>query len=96
MLHEPAQVSGKDPAAAFKTRLGVCMFFLYAVVYAGFVWINVATPKAMESIVFSGLNLAVVYGIGLIVYALLLALIYERLCSLHEQKLNKDNREGGN
>ena len=96
MLHKPAASSGKDPAAAFKTRLGVWMFFIYALVYAGFVWINVATPQAMESIVFGGLNLAVVYGIGLIVFALLLALIYERACSLHEKKLSQNDSGGGN
>lgn len=87
MLHQPATPSGKDPATGYKTRLGVWMFFIYAAVYAGFVAINVADPKKMEAIVFGGLNLAVVYGLGLIVFALLLALGYERLCTLREKRL---------
>lgn len=95
MLHKPAASSGKDLATGYKTRLGVLMFFIYAVIYAGFVAINVAAPKAMESIVFGGLNLAVVYGFGLILFALLLALVYERLCTLREKRLSGAG-EGGN
>ena len=64
MLHEPAVQSGKDNAVAYKTRIGVRMFWLYAIVYAGFVIINVMNPVMMEGHVFSGLNLAVVYGFG--------------------------------
>ena len=37
MLHEPAAKTGKDPAFAYKRRLGVIMFIVYGVIYAGFV-----------------------------------------------------------
>jgi len=87
MLHEPAAASGKDPASGYKTRVGVWMFALYALVYAGFVAVNVADPTSMETRLLGGLNLAVVYGVGLIVFALLLALVYERLCTLRERRL---------
>lgn len=87
MLHEPAAPSGKDPAQGYKTQIGVRMFLVYAIVYGGFVAINVVNPLAMERIIFGGLNLAVVYGFGLILFALVLALIYERLCTLRERKL---------
>ena len=40
MLHEPAAPVGKDPAAAFKSRLGVWMFLAYSLFYAGFVAVN--------------------------------------------------------
>lgn len=90
MRHEPAAKAGKDPASGYKTRLGVIMFVIYALVYGGFVAINVGSPLSMESTVFAGLNLAVVYGFGLIVFALLLALIYERLCALREQSMEQD------
>jgi uncharacterized membrane protein (DUF485 family) len=85
MLHQPAASSGKDPSSAFKARVGVWMFIVYALVYAGFVAINVVDPLAMEAVVTGGLNLAVVYGMGLIVIALVLALIYDRMCSNHER-----------
>ncbi len=88
MHHEPAQDSGPDPASRYKTRLGVGMFFLYFAVYAGFVFMNVFNEgQAMQMIVFKGLNLAVVYGVGLIIFALVLALIYNYLCTSKESEL---------
>jgi uncharacterized membrane protein (DUF485 family) len=87
MLHEAAARVGKDPAFAYKRRLGVIMFIVYAAIYAGFVAINIIKPVLMETILFSGLNLAVVYGFGLIVFALLLALVYNRACGRKEAAL---------
>ena len=86
MLHEPAPPRGRDYAVSEKMRLGVWMFLLYAVIYAGFVAINVFKPKLMEVRVIFGLNLAVFYGFGLIVMALVLALIYNALCRRHEKR----------
>jgi len=88
MLHEPAAQSGPDLASAYKTRLGVWMCLVYALIYAGFVAINLAKPQLMEEVVFIGLNLAVVYGMGLIVIALILALVYNGLCTRKETKLS--------
>jgi uncharacterized membrane protein (DUF485 family) len=87
MLHEPASPSGKDPAAAYKSRLGVQMFAFYTVFYAGFVAINLLSPLTMATIVVAGLNLATVYGMALIVLALVQALIYNRKCHRKEQEL---------
>ncbi len=96
MLHGPAQDSGPDPASIYKTRLGVVMFIIYCVVYAGFVFTNVLTEgQAMQVIVFAGLNLAVVYGVGLIVFALVLALIYNFLCTKKERDLAGTGTQGG-
>jgi uncharacterized membrane protein (DUF485 family) len=86
MLHEPSSKRGRDPSSEYKTRLGVWMFILYSLIYAGFVVINLVAPRLMESIVGSGLNLAVVYGFGLIVFALILALIYNWLCMRDEKR----------
>ena len=94
MLHEPAAPSGKDPASDFKKRIGFTMFVIYCVVYAGFVIINVANPLMMEKIVFLGLNLAVVYGFGLILFALILALIYNMMCGAKERELSNKQSEG--
>lgn len=92
MFHGPAVESGKDLAIAYKMRIGVWMFLLYALVYAGFVIINVMNPVMMESQVFAGLNLAVVYGFGLILLALVLALIYNSLCAKKEKILNNGEK----
>jgi uncharacterized membrane protein (DUF485 family) len=95
MHHEPAPESGPDPASRYKTRLGVMMFVVYCVVYAGFVFLNVLTEgRVMQTMVFAGLNLAVVYGIGLIVFALLLALIYNHLCTRKERETASATADG--
>ncbi|OGK11348.1 MAG: hypothetical protein A2W80_05065 [Candidatus Riflebacteria bacterium GWC2_50_8] len=87
MLHKPAEQSGKDPAAKFKTALGVKMFIGYALFYAGFIGINLISPLMMEKEAFMGMNLAVTYGFGLIVFALILAVIYNQLCNNKEAEL---------
>ena len=94
MLHEPAAQSGHDPASPYKTRLGTWMFVLYALIYAGFVVINVSHPPLMDQVVFWGLNLAVVYGFFLIAFALALALIYNHLCTRKERQLAGTSPEG--
>jgi uncharacterized membrane protein (DUF485 family) len=90
MLHEPAAQCGPDASAEYKQRIGVWMFLLYAAIYAAFVAINLLKPLWMEKTVFLGLNLAVVFGFGLIVFALIQALIYNYMCSTHEA----DNKGG--
>lgn len=80
MLHEPATPGGRDPAAPYKARLGIRMFALYTVFYAGFVAITVLSPLTMANVIVAGLNLATVYGIALIVAALVQALIYNAMC----------------
>ncbi len=93
MLHEPAAQTGKDPAFAFKRRLGVRLFAIYGLIYAGFVTINLVRPALMGALVLAGLNLAVVYGLGLIVFALLLALAYNSACNRKEAEL-ADTQKG--
>lgn len=95
MLHEPASQSGQDFAAGYKSRLGIKMFFIYAIIYAGFVAINVARPVLMEKEIVFGLNLAVVYGFGLIILALLMAVFYNFFCVKEEKRTNDSDKEGG-
>ncbi len=97
MFHGPAQnYEGKDRAAPYKTRLGLWMFLVYLLVYAGFVVINVIKPALMAKVVFLGLNLAVAYGLALIIFALVLALIYNHYCSRQEARLNSADDGRGN
>lgn len=94
MLHEPVITEGKDAAASYKSRVGVWMFVVYALFYAGFVFINLYSPLAMEREVLWGLNLATVYGFALIVGAFVLALVYDRLCRRMEAHLaDASNKE---
>jgi uncharacterized membrane protein (DUF485 family) len=88
MLHEPAAQQGEDRAVSHKMRVGAWMFLLYALIYAGFVAINLISPLTMEKEILLGLNVAVVYGFGLIAFALILALIYNHNCTKKERELN--------
>ncbi len=60
-------------------RLGLILFGIYLAFYVTFVFISAFACDTFEVIVFSGLNLAVVYGFGLIILALALAGIYGAL-----------------
>jgi len=93
MLHKPAAQNGPDHAQGYKSKLGVLMFLIYAVIYAGFVAINIISPLIMEKTIFLGLNLAVIYGFALIIIALILALIYNHACVLKENELNNQDGE---
>ncbi len=63
-----------------RARYGLILFAIYLLLYGGFVLLNVFDPKLMESTPVAGVNLAILYGFGLIAAALLLALIYAWLC----------------
>ncbi len=90
MHHGPAVKPGVDRAIKKKTRLGVILFIVYSIVYAGFVAIGVANYELMGKIVLANQNLAVVYGFGLIVFAIVLGIIYNRICTNYENKMNKE------
>jgi uncharacterized membrane protein (DUF485 family) len=92
MLHEPAAVSGIDEAAAYKKRLGLKMLAIYGVIYIAFIVINVVRPRVMGTIVIAGLNLAIVYGFVLIVFAFLLAVIYNWACTRHERAIESERK----
>ncbi|MBC8054340.1 MAG: DUF485 domain-containing protein [Sphingobacteriaceae bacterium] len=88
MLHEPAAEVGIENASKKKASLGVWFFFLYLIFYGGFVVIGVLNYELLATEVVAGLNLALVYGIGLIVFAVLLGMLYNFLCSKYEDDLN--------
>ena len=92
MDHGPAVVLGEDKASKRKQKLGVKMFILYSLVYAAFVAIGVIDYKLMGKIVLGNLNLAVVYGFGLIIFAILLGLIYNWRCTRFENEMNKEEQ----
>jgi len=98
MLHGEAVKLEKDESAAQKSKIGLILFGVYALIYAGFVAINTLTPKTMGIRVFLGLNLAVVYGFGLIILAIVMGVAYNHYCTKLEDRLNKPSEpdETGN
>lgn len=62
-------------------RIGLVMFVVYLMCYGGFVGLNAFAPAMMELAPVGGINLAILYGMGLILAAFVLALLYGWLCS---------------
>jgi uncharacterized membrane protein (DUF485 family) len=97
MDHGTAVKLGKDNASKWKAKLGIKLFFVYWAIYSGFIIINTVKPKWMGTRILFGQNLAVTYGMGLIILAIIMGLIYNRCCSRKEDELNKhDQKAGGN
>jgi uncharacterized membrane protein (DUF485 family) len=67
--HHPETVSRN-------ARVGLWLFAVYLLLYAGFMALNAFFPQKMADAPFGGVNLAVLYGLVLIVAAFLLALVY--------------------
>ena len=63
-----------------KSAIGMRMTLLYSLVYVGFVALSVFQPTWMGVRAVFGLNLAVAYGLGLILLAIVFALVYNHLC----------------
>lgn len=61
-------------------RLGLSLFGVYLLFYAGFMALNVISPMAMQQSL-GVTNVAIAYGFGLIVAAVVFAGLYVFLCS---------------
>ncbi len=90
MLHEPAAKLKDDKAALRKSKLGLKLFLVYGLIYAGFVSIGVIKPELMGIRVVWGLNLAIFYGFGLILLAIVMGFLYHLACNRLENKLNHE------
>ena len=64
---------------ARNARFGLILFFIYLLLYGGFVYLSAFSRETMAR-TYGGVNLAIWYGMGLIGTALLLACIYMALC----------------
>ncbi|MBI2195062.1 MAG: DUF485 domain-containing protein [Planctomycetes bacterium] len=77
-----------EESPARNARHGLVLFLVYLAFYAGFMALNVLRPQAMSENG-GGVNVAILYGFGLIVAALVLAFVYMHLCR------NSGGPEGG-
>lgn len=90
MFREADIESGKDYAAEKKAKLGVVLFFTYLIIYAGFVLIGTFAPKILGIDIFADLNLAFVYGMGLIILAIVMGVVYNHFCTKYENEMKKE------
>ena len=88
MDHGPA-VHFEEPEdlIAYKSKVGIKLFFVYALVYVVFVVINTVKPTLMDVKVLFGVNLASIYGFSLIILAIILGLVYNSICSKKEAEM---------
>jgi uncharacterized membrane protein (DUF485 family) len=71
----------RDPAAErHNARLGLVLFAVYLAAYGAYVFVNAFRPAVMDEVVGAGINLAVASGMGLIVGAFVLAVVYLYFC----------------
>jgi uncharacterized membrane protein (DUF485 family) len=77
-------------ATSYNARLGLWLFALYLALYAAFVYLSAFRNDFMARPVLGGVNLAVVYGFGLIFAAFVLAVLYMLLCRDEETERRRD------
>src|SRR5262245_12397487 len=97
---KPAAAAHADDhpeVSAANARSGLILFFIYLAFYAGFMGLAAFAPAAMGVSVLAGVNLAIVYGIGLIGGALVVAAIYMGLCGRNARRYGAEGSgaEGG-
>jgi uncharacterized membrane protein (DUF485 family) len=78
------QRAAHDAHVSPNSRLGLVLFVIYLALYLGFMGIAAFKHELFASTPFGGVNLAVLYGMVLIVSALVLALIYMKLCKTEQ------------
>ncbi len=88
------RVCENQAAERRKSFIGVVMTIIYAVIYGGFVFLSIFFPSMMGVQTILGMNLAVTYGLGLIVVAIILAIIYNQLVrSPKKRQMDKNSLE---
>jgi uncharacterized membrane protein (DUF485 family) len=91
-MHEQSTNWSKDNSTAIKIALGKWLFVIYSLFYFGFIMINVLSPDFM-AIDVGSLNVAIVYGFGLIIFAMVLAVAYNHVCTVAEEALNEEDTQ---
>jgi len=87
-----AHIDDHAETSAANARSGLILFFVYLAFYAGFMGLAAFAPAAMGRPAVAGVNLAIVYGMGLIAGALVVAAIYMWLCGRNARRFHA---EGG-
>lgn len=92
MLNPPPDNDHPD-LEQLQSRLALKLFALYLLAYAGFMGLSAFAPEMMAKAALLGVNLAIIYGLGLIVGAVVLALVYMVLCHRIAQRFHAENRQ---
>ena len=79
--HAPVERESEDTTTiARNARVGWRLFLVYLAVYVAYCMIVAFRLDVMRAIGWGGVNVAILYGFGLIVTAFVIALFYAWLC----------------
>lgn len=91
-MHGPTAKWEKDRSSPIKELLGKWLFIIYAILYGGFMFVNVTSPDFMGTDV-GGINVAIAFGLILIIVAMILAVAYNHICTSMERVMNRTAAE---
>ena len=91
-MHEPSVKWKKDRSSPIKELLGKWLFIIYAILYGGFMFLNVTSPAFMGTDI-GGINVAIAFGLILIIVAMILAVAYNHVCTSVERIMNRTTAE---
>ncbi|WP_425615672.1 DUF485 domain-containing protein [Anatilimnocola sp. NA78] len=69
-----------DAVRSYNARLGLWMFAVYLAAYVSFVVLAGTSPQIMGQPAWGGVNVAILYGFGLILGAFVVSIVYMLLC----------------
>ena len=78
--------------SARNARSGLILFAIYFATYAVFVGLAAFSPETMGRATPLGPNVAILYGFGLILGAIVLSLVYMVLCGRNARRVAEEKR----
>jgi uncharacterized membrane protein (DUF485 family) len=79
--------------SARNARSGLILFAIYFAIYAVFVGLAAFSPETMGQATPLGPNVAIVYGFGLILGAIVLSLVYMVVCGRNARLVAQEERK---
>ena len=80
-MNKPAPSSPEVLAIrSYNARMGLVLFAFYLAAYVGFVYLSAMRQDVLRQPSLGGVNIAVLYGFGLIIGAFVVSIIYMLLC----------------
>lgn len=79
-MNKPADSAAVLAIRSYNARMGLVLFAFYLAAYVGFVVLSATSQETMMQPSLGGVNVAVMYGFGLIIGAFVVSILYMLLC----------------
>lgn len=79
-MNKTAESAEIQAIRSYNARLGLVLFAFYLAAYVGFVVLAAVSQDVMKRPSLGGVNVAVLYGFGLIIGAFVVSIAYMLLC----------------